>query len=63
MAHRTMVPVLHIVIEGFVRLFGATPATLLARLTKITLSNHGCLAGPPELPANSFLQRRIVAGE
>jgi hypothetical protein len=32
----TMVPVLRIVIEGFVRLFGGTPATLFTRLTKIT---------------------------
>jgi hypothetical protein len=31
-----MVPVLRIVIEGFVRIFGGTPATLLARLTRIT---------------------------
>ena len=34
-----MVPVLRVVIEGFLRLFGATPAALLSRLTKITSSS------------------------
>jgi hypothetical protein len=34
-----MIPVLRVVIEGFVRIFGATPASLLTRLTKITSSS------------------------
>jgi hypothetical protein len=36
----SMIPVLRVVVEGFVRLFGATPATLLARLTRITSTSQ-----------------------
>lgn len=36
--NQAVIPVLRAIIEGFLRLFGATPATLLSRMAQITAS-------------------------